>query len=104
MVCPQCRAQYREGVVVCPDCHVPLMDHLDEDDVDVLLQTGIYNPIAIGLAASLLQEAGIPFYVMDQNIAALQEIGNVFGFWNVRVPKEREAEAREILQNVEDSK
>ena len=104
MVCPQCGAQYREGVVVCPGCHVPLMDRLDEDGVDVLLQTGIYNPIAIGLAASLLHEAGIPFIVMDQNPTAQQEAGNVFCWWNVRGPKEREAEAREILQNVEDSK
>jgi hypothetical protein len=80
------------------------MDRLDEDDVDVLIQTGIYNPIAIGLAASLLQEAGIPFFVMDQNPTAQQEAGNVFCWWNVRVPREREAEAREILQNVEDSK
>ena len=104
MVCPQCRAQYREGVVVCSDCHVPLMDRLDKDDVDVLLQTGIYDPIAIGLAASLLQEAGIPFFVVDQIPAVQQESGNAFCWWNVRVPKEREAEAREILQNVEDSK
>jgi hypothetical protein len=80
------------------------MDRLGEDDVDVLIQTGINNPIAIGLAASLLREAGIPFFVMDQNSAAQQENGNCFGWWNVRVPKEREAEAREILQNVEDSK
>jgi hypothetical protein len=80
------------------------MDRFDEDDVDVLIQTGIYHPIAVGLAASLLQEAEIPFLVVDQNTAAQQESGNVFGFWNVRVPKEREAEAREILQNVEDSK
>ena len=77
---------------------------LDEYDVDVLLQTGINNPIAIGLAASLLEEAGIPYFVMDQNSAAQQESGNPFGWWSVRVPREREAEAREILQNVEDSK
>jgi hypothetical protein len=41
---------------------------------------------------------------VDQNPTAQQESGNVFGWWSVRVPKEREAEAREILQNVEDSK
>ena len=104
MVCPQCRTQYRAGVVVCCDCHVPLMDRLDEDDVDVLVQTGINNPIAIGLAESLLQEAGILFFALDQFSIAQQESGNVLGWWSVRVPREREAEAREILQNVEDSK
>jgi hypothetical protein len=104
MVCPQCRAEYRQGFVQCSDCHIPLADRLDEDDLDVLLQTGINNPIAIGLAESLLQEAGIPFFVMDQNPAAQQESGNFFGWWNVRVSREREAEAREILQSVEESK
>ena len=77
---------------------------VDDGDPGVLVQTGINNPIAIGLAASLLQEAGIPYFVMDQNATAQQEGGNAFGWWNVRVPKEREAAAREILQSVEDSK
>src|ERR1035441_3162270 len=54
MVCPQCRARYREGVVECSECHITLVDRLD-DDLDVLVQTGINNPIAIGLAASLLR-------------------------------------------------
>ena len=75
-----------------------------DDDPGVLVQTGINNPIGIGLAASLLREAGIPFFAMDQNVAARQESGNFLGWWTVRVPKEREAEAREILQSVEDSK
>ena len=77
---------------------------VDDDNPGVLVQTGINNPIAIGLAASLLQEAEIPFFVMDQNSAAQQENGNCFGWWSVRVPKEREAEAREILQSVEEAK
>ena len=77
---------------------------VDDGDPGVLVQTGINNPIGIGLAVSLLREAGIPFFAMDQNVAARQESGNFLGWWTVRVPKEREAEAREILQSVEDSK
>ena len=77
---------------------------VDDGDPGVLVQTGINNPIAIGLAASLLQEAGIPYFVMDQNSTAQQEGGNAFGWWSVYVPREKEAEVREILQNVEDSK
>ena len=121
MFCPQCRAEYREGFSECSDCHVPLADHLSEpdtppgipphaqeragdSDLEVLIQTGLGDPIAIGLVKSLLQEAGIPFFVMDQNTAARQESGNFLGWWNVRVPREREAEAREILQSVEEIK
>ena len=76
----------------------------DEGDIDILIRTGLQNPIAVGLAKSLLQEAGISFFTMDQNISARQESGNFIGWWSVRVPREREAEAREILRSVEEMK
>jgi hypothetical protein len=76
----------------------------DEGDLDVLIQTGINNPIAIGLAENLLQEAGIPFFAMDRNVAARQESGNVTGWWSIRVPREVEAEARAILHTVQEMK
>jgi hypothetical protein len=75
-----------------------------EADLDVLIRTGIKNPIAIGLAESLLREAGIPFFVMDRNVAPRQESGNILNWWSVRVSSEREAEAREILRSVEEAK
>ena len=71
-------------------------------DLDVLIETTISDPIAIGLAESLLREAGIPFFRMDANPTARQEAGNFLGWWNVRVPTEMEAQAREILQSVQD--
>lgn len=76
----------------------------DESNLDILIRTGITNPIAIGLAESLLEEAGIPFFAMDRNVAARQESGNLLGWWNVRVPGDREAEAREILRSVEEAR
>ena len=74
------------------------------EDFDVLIRTGMLDPIAIGLAENLLKEAGIPYFAMDRNVAARQESGNFLGWWNVRVPHEREAEAREILASVEQTK
>jgi len=73
-------------------------------DLDVLIRTSLSDPIAIELAQSLLEEAGIPYFVMDSNPAARQESGNIFGWWSIRIPKDREAEAREILQSIEESK
>jgi hypothetical protein len=112
MFCPQCRVEYREGFVECADCHVPLVERLrepatpeaEEGDLDVLIRTGLRSPVAIGLAKTLLQGAGIPFFAMDQNTTARQESGNLIGWWTVRVPSEREAEAREILRSVEEMK
>ncbi len=80
------------------------MDQGEEADLDVLIRTGLADPVAIGLAKSLLTEAGIRFFAMDQNVAARQESGNIIGWWNVRVAKDREAEAREILSAIEDAK
>ena len=73
-------------------------------DLDVLIRTGISDPIAIGLAETLLEEAEIPFFAMDRNTAARQESGNFIGWWNVRVPRAREAEARELLRSIEDAR
>ena len=76
----------------------------DAQTLDVLIRTGIADPIAIGLVESLFHEAGIPFFVMDQNVTARQEGGNYFGWWTVRVAREREAEAREIIRALEEMK
>jgi len=73
-----------------------------ERNFDVLIRTGFTSPVAIGLAKSLLEEARIPFFTMDENPAARQESGDFLGWWSIRVPREREAEAREILLSVEE--
>jgi len=70
-----------------------------ERDLEVLIETGVAGPIAIGVAESLLQEAGIPYFVMDQR----QEGGEFLGWLDIRVPGEREAEAREILRSLEEA-
>jgi len=84
------------------DSSIAAHEEADEGDLDVLIRTGFESPIAIGLAKGLLQEAGIPFFAMDQNPAARQESGDFLGWWNLRVPKERETEAREIVRSVEE--
>jgi hypothetical protein len=106
LFCPQCRVEYREGFTECSDCRVPLTDRLPEPetpeeagDLDLLIRTGCGSPIAIGLAKSLLEEAGIPFFSMDQNPAARQEAGNFLGWWDVRVPRGR-AGRSDVLQPV----
>jgi hypothetical protein len=75
-----------------------------ETNFDVLIRTGITDPIAIGLAQCWLRDAGIPFFAMDRNPAARQESGNILGWWNVRVPRELETEAREIVRLIEQMK
>ncbi len=97
-----------EPLVASPDAPaedpVPDPEPLQSDtDLDVLIRTGVRNPAAIGLAQGLLQEAGVPFFVMERTEPTSQASGN-FGWWDIRVPHEREAEAREIIQAVEEMK
>ena len=116
MYCPQCSTEYRKGFTRCADCDIPLVDRLPElappasskeadrkpedGDLDAQIYTGLCDPVAIGLAQSLLEEARIPFFAMGQNVVNRQESGDFLGFWSVRVPKARQAEAREILDYV----
>jgi hypothetical protein len=30
--CPNCEAEYREGITVCPDCQIELVDHLTPEN------------------------------------------------------------------------
>ena len=48
---------------------------LDQVDLDVLIKTNLSNPVAIGFAKDLLEQAEIPFFSMDQSPAARQESG-----------------------------
>ncbi len=98
--CPRCGGEFREKLTKCPNCQVPLAERDAGADLDALIRTGISDPIALNLVKSLFEEAGIPFLVIDQSLAPRQESGNWLGWWTVRVPRCREAEAREILQSV----
>jgi hypothetical protein len=82
----------------------PMAEQTGESDLDALIRSGISNPIAIGLAESLLREAGIPFFVMNQSTAPRQDSGNVLGWWDIRVPGRLETSARAILRSVEEMK
>lgn len=73
----------------------------EENEFAALIRTGIRDPVAIGLVKTLFEEAELPFIEMDQNVPARQESGNWFGWWTIRVPSDREEEAREILRHVE---
>jgi hypothetical protein len=71
-----------------------------DGNLDVLIRTGINDPVAIQLVKSLLDEAGIPHVTVEPTVIARPESGNFFGWWSLCVPHEREAETREILADV----
>jgi hypothetical protein len=94
MYCPQCGVEYRDGITECPDCRVALV-HSTRDLV-VVLETN--DRIRLAMAKGLLEDAGIPFFVQGQITTLIQDVDGFLRKWiGLQVPRDREAEAREVL-------
>ena len=113
MFCPQCRAEYREGVTECPQCGVPLVAELPAEEAGEP-GTKLVRIYATGEAAiipvveSVLASAGIEY------LAKGEEVQDLFGFGRMgtnysyiagpvefMVREEDEAAAREALAGLE---
>jgi hypothetical protein len=112
MFCPKCGGEFREEFTRCAECDValtheppgePMID--EEDELVPVLRTG--DPLVVALAKSLLDGAGIDFFVKGEGIQDLFAFGRVgTGFNPITGPAEfqvrryKEAEARTVLADV----
>ena len=109
MYCPQCRVEYRDGFTECSDCRVPLLtgtappepaSRFDPAlDLVVVLETN--DRVQIAMAAGLMENAGIPFFTLGQIATLVQDVDAFLHKWvRLQVPRDREAEARELLEQL----
>ncbi len=108
MYCPQCLVEYREGFTQCSDCEVPLVAGAPPDpnarfdpslDLVVVLETN--DRVQAALAEGVLEEAGIPFFVLGQIATLVTDVDGFLRKWaRIQVPRDREAEARELIEQV----
>ena len=107
MYCPQCMVEYRDGFTACADCHVPLSPGSPPPEPSVpsdpalglvvLLETN--DRIQLALARGLLEDAGIPFFALGQIATLVQDVDPfLHKMVRLQVPRDREAEARELLE------
>jgi len=107
--CPQCQVEYRDGFTECSDCRVPLLagappeepaDRFDPTlDLVVVLETN--DPIQLAMAKGLLEDAGIPFFILGQIATLVTDVDGFLHKWvRVQVPRDREAEAKELLEEL----
>jgi hypothetical protein len=111
MYCPECGCDYRDGFTECSDCQVALLagkppeaNERGEPDLDLVTVLEDNDPLLIGSVKGMLEEAGIPFYVMGEELGS--HCGAVVPFRNpwcqVQVAVDREAEARALVQQIEE--
>jgi hypothetical protein len=108
MYCPQCGVEYREGFTECSDCGVPLESGSPPDpnagfdpnlELVVVLETN--DRMHAAMAKGVLEEAGIPFFVLGQITTLVNDVDPMIRKWvRFQVPRDREAEARELLEQV----
>lgn len=102
-VCPECRSDYREGFTICADCRVSLVSELppepapahDAAEREVVFSSA--NPAALAIAKSLLESAGIDFFVLSEFTQFELPVLPA----RLLVDEDRAPEARELLAELE---
>ncbi len=108
MYCPECRTEYREGFTECADCHVPLQagpppEEPDSFDPSLELVVALESNdgIQLAMARGLLDEAKIPYYTLGKITRLVNDVDPFLNKWvRLQVPRDREAEALEVLRPV----
>src|SRR4030067_997538 len=98
MICPECGAEFIEGIHGCPDCRVPLVPALpprprpEYVEYVTVLKTG--NPIVLAMVKSILASAGIRHFVKGEVLQDLFRGGAA----EIRGGRDDEPEARNLLR------
>lgn len=113
MYCPECLVPYRDGFTECADCRVPLLAGEPPPDIEappnpdselVTILEG-NDPLVIAFARASLEEAGIPFHVLGDEVSVhILSLSPLIHPWcRIQVPRDREPEARAALQPLKEA-
>lgn len=111
MICPKCGDEYQPGFQRCSDCDVDLVEALppppepSPTQIVTVLATG--DPLRLEMAKSLLDSAGLDYWVKGEGLQDLFGAGRLGMGFNVaigpmllQVDKEDEQDAKSILSAV----
>lgn len=116
MICPKCKAEYREGYTVCTDCEVALVETLSEEDEEpepdlklvTVFDTG--EPADVLVAKSILDAEGIEYFAKDEGVQDLFGAGRLGSGFNtmagqveIQVRPEDADRARELLERLDEA-
>ncbi len=114
MICPNCKAEYREGYTVCVDCEVPLVETLPADEqpepeIELVTVFDTGEPADVLVAKSLLEAEGIEFFAKDEGVQDLFGAGRLGSGFNtmagqveIQVRPEDADRARQLLERLDE--
>jgi hypothetical protein len=106
--CPKCGCQYRDGFTECSECRVPLLAGTPAEDptggfdpnLDLVVVLETNDRIELALMKGLLEDAGIPYFILGQIATLIQDVDGFLHKWvRIQVPRDREEEARQLLED-----
>lgn len=104
-VCPNCKYEYIEGIVICPDCNTPLVDtselnnyeELSEDDWTLVYTS--FNEIDADMLKENLESAGISASILSQKDSSFPAPGDLSTI-KLFVKKADVSQALDFIQTV----
>ena len=105
MICPECKAEYREGYTKCADCEVELVNTTALENEESSKPEGIifetvmtsFNQGEIALAKSLLESNNIQCFVQGESFNSLFRTSIPV---SIKVPEEYSNQAKEVLKEL----
>ena len=101
MFCPKCKAEFREGFVICDDCNVALVEELPPEpetafvDYEEVLVT--FNPAEIALMKSLLESEDIIHFFHGDNFVQMTALAVPA---RLMIKRDQVETARELLKGL----
>ena len=77
MFCPECEAEYREGIVECSDCGIPLVDELHAPPASRLVTLKItQSGDFLAALVEVLEKAEVPYVIEAGTALSLLDEGD----------------------------
>lgn len=113
--CPECRGEFRDEIISCPDCDATLVaewalepSEPDQDHSPPVTVLATRDLAALAVARSLLEEAEIPHAVWNERAIEVfpgsdgsSVLRDRHGDAELQVPRAQADQARQILERLE---
>ncbi|MCX8010675.1 MAG: DUF2007 domain-containing protein [Ignavibacteria bacterium] len=105
LICPECGYEYKNGVIKCPDCDIPLITKKQKDEIDKRYKNwqivfSASSNIEAEMVKTKLESADIECVILNQKDRSFQLDGDL-GIIKVLVPKDSVSEALQIIETFE---